>query len=215
MRPLDELVHEPESALQLVQGWIAEAVHPCEILPPSNQSHDVLLRLQVTTRSPLGAIAYSTGGILMDHGYLRVLGSGHPRLARNIVDWNEGRSSGFLLVADDVVGGFFALNGGGLGDNVSSMYYLAPDSLDWEPLEVGFSDFLKWSTSAKLHDFYSTMRWPGWESDIAQLAPDECFTFYPYLWTSEGSVQRSRRSAVGVAEQYMTNVDFRSQLNSR
>lgn len=200
MRSLEELVNEPESALPLVKEWIAEAAHPCEILPPSPQGGDVLFRLQVTTRSPLGAIAYSTGGILMDGGYLRLLGSGHPRLTRDLASWNEGRSDGFLLVADDVVGGFFAINGGGLGDDAGSMYYFAPDSLKWEPLEIGFSDFLKWASSSKLHNFYSDMRWPGWESDLEQLAPDHCFFFYPFLWAKEGSVCGSRRSAVPIAE---------------
>ncbi|WP_431825038.1 DUF2625 family protein [Burkholderia sp. F1] len=129
MRPLNELVNERESALPSVMEWAAAATHPCEILPPADRSGEVLLALQVTTRSPLGAIAYSTGGIRVDSGYLRLLGSGHPRLTRNIVDWNDGRSAGFLLIADDVVGGFFALNGGALGEDVGSMYYLAPDQI--------------------------------------------------------------------------------------
>lgn len=214
MRSLEELVNESESALPVVKEWIAAAAHPCEILPPSPLSCDVLLKLQVTTRSPLGAIAYSTGGILMDRGYLRLLGSGHPKLTRDVANWNEGRCDGFLLVADDVVGGFFAINGGGLGGDVGSMYYFAPDSLEWEPLEIGFSDFLKWASSAKLHDFYSNMRWLGWESDVERLSSDDCFSFYPFLWTKEGSIQSSRRTVVAVAEQYAANIETRSQLNN-
>jgi hypothetical protein len=214
VRSLDELINEPESALPLVKQWMEAAAHPCEILPPSNLSADVLLKLQVTTRSPLGAIAYSTGGLLIDHGYLRILGSGHPRLTRDLASWNKGRSDGFLLVADDAVGGFFALNGGALGEDIGSMYYMPPDSLEWEPLEIGFSDFLGWATSVKLHDFYATLRWPGWESDVKQLGPDECFTFYPFLWSSEGSIELSRRSVVNVAEQYAVNMEMRSQLSN-
>lgn len=73
---------------------------------------------------------YGTGGILVDGGWLRMLGSGHPKLTRNIAMWNNGRSNGFCLVADDAVGGFFALNGGAFGDDLGSVYYLAPETLD-------------------------------------------------------------------------------------
>ncbi|KVM17057.1 hypothetical protein WL05_29375 [Burkholderia ubonensis] len=215
MRPLNELVNERESALPSIMEWAAAATHPCEILPPAKRSSEVLLALQITTRSPLGAIAYSTGGILVDSGYLRLLGSGHPRLTRNIVDWNEGRSAGFLLVADDVVGGFFALNGGALGEDVGSMYYFAPDNLQWEPLEIGYGDFLRWSFTDRLHDFYSTMRWPGWQSDVQNLGPDECFNFYPFLWTKEGSVQHSSRKAVSVSELYSLHIDSESVRSRR
>ncbi len=73
---------------------------------------EALLETQVSVRSTLGAIVYETGGLLIDHGWLRILGSGHPRLPRTLPGWNRGRTgssegnSGFYLVADDVVGGF-------------------------------------------------------------------------------------------------------------
>jgi uncharacterized membrane protein len=40
-----------------------------KIMPPSPQREDVLLKVQVTTRSPLGAVAHDTGGILIDQDY--------------------------------------------------------------------------------------------------------------------------------------------------
>ncbi|WZB72845.1 DUF2625 family protein [Achromobacter xylosoxidans] len=90
MKPLQALINHEESALPLVQSWVAEARTSCEILPPSERSGDVLHRLQVTTRSPMGAVAHGTGGLLIDGGWLRVLGSGHPRLTRDIASWNSG-----------------------------------------------------------------------------------------------------------------------------
>src|SRR4249920_1805589 len=105
MRPLTELIDRDEPALPLVREWIASSVRPVELLPPSNVREDALFRTQVTTRSPMGAIVYETGGILIDHGWLRILGSGNPRLTRTLPGWNEGRSDGFFLVADDAIGG--------------------------------------------------------------------------------------------------------------
>jgi hypothetical protein len=48
-----------------------------------------LVGLQVTSQSPLGAIALETGGLLVDHGWIRVLGGGSPRLPRAIHEWNR------------------------------------------------------------------------------------------------------------------------------
>ncbi len=206
MRQLDELINEHESALPTLLEWAAAARHPCEILPASDRRGEVLSALQVSTRSTLGAITFSTGGILVDGGYLRLLGSGHPRLPRDIVGWNTGRSSGFLLIADDAVGGFFALNGGALGEDTGSVYYFAPDTLRWEPLEIGYSVFVQWSLSEKLHDFYASLRWSGWQADIQHLTTDQCFNFYPFLWTNEGSVEHSSRQAVSVSELYALHV---------
>src|SRR5262245_26435143 len=134
MRTLEQLIDRDESALPLVRQWLAQGRQEFEVLEPSTARGDVLVGLQVTTRSPMGAIAYETGGILVNHGWLRLLASGHPRLRRNIVEWNAGRSAGHLLVADDVVGGFFSINGGALGQDLGAMYYWAPDTLKWEPM---------------------------------------------------------------------------------
>lgn len=207
MKPLQALINHEESALPLVQSWVAEARTSCEILPPSERSGDVLHRLQVTTRSPMGAVAHGTGGLLIDGGWLRVLGSGHPRLTRDIASWNSGRSNGFLLIADDAVGGFFAINGGGLGADAGALYYRAPDTLEWEPLELSYTDFLRWALGGGLEEFYEGLRWPGWQTDAQALAGDQGFSFYPFLWTREGSPSTSSRKAVDVAELYAMNVE--------
>src|SRR5882724_4909241 len=124
LKTLQELINRDDPGWPLVQNWISEAANPVEILPPPDDTkrEQSLVASQVTTRSSMGAIIYESGGILVDHGWLRILGSGHPRLPRSLPDWNFGRSyviageqPRFLLIADDVVGGFFAIDGGGLG----------------------------------------------------------------------------------------------------
>ena len=205
MRSLNELLEIQEPALPLIKQWSREAELPVEILSPSVNSGEVLVELQVTTRSVLGAIAYGTGGILIDGGWLRLLGSGHPRLPRDIAAWNAGRSNGFCLVADDVVGGFFALNGGSFEGDIGVVHYLALDTLRWESLGIGHASFTQWAFTKRLHTFYAQMRWEGWEEDVRSLPGDQCFNFYPFLYTEEGSTQTSSRRAVPVAEQYAFN----------
>src|SRR5262249_33606615 len=152
-----------------------------EVLPPDLSNRDeVLLEAQISTHSPLGAILYETGGLLIDHGWLRILGSGHPKLPRSFSEWNCSRSFsesgeplGYSFFADDVVGGFFALDAGGLGSGKGHVHYYAPDTLRWEPMnEFGFGQFLVWAMSPKLADFYRDFRWPGWEEIVANIRAD-------------------------------------------
>ena len=82
MKPLEELVNLEEPGWGLVEEWMRTATNAVEVLPmDSHRAPQELVNMQVTTRSPMGAIVYESGGILVDHGWLRILGSGHARLA--------------------------------------------------------------------------------------------------------------------------------------
>ena len=50
---------------------------------------DSLHRLQVSTRSRLGALALHTGGLLVDDGWLRVLGGGSERGLPSLAEVND------------------------------------------------------------------------------------------------------------------------------
>ncbi|SRR5450830_323118 len=213
MKSLEDLIDGRDPALPLIEKMLGAATLSYQLLPPSTESGRVLSSLQVTTRSTLGAIAYETGGLLIDHGWLRVLGSGHPQLSRNLVDWNNGRADAYLLVADDAAGGFFSINGGGLGDDVGAMYYWAPDTLRWEQLDIGYTDFLGWALSDRLATFYDGLRWDGWRSDLQELRADQCFSFFPFLWTREGSIDESSRTLIDVGEQFEINVELARKLD--
>src|ERR1700677_2936531 len=200
MRGINELVNKEDPGLVKIQEWLRSAVNECVLLPPSAQREEVLLQAQVSTRSTMGAIAYETGGILIDGGWLRFLGSGHPKITRTLPGWNEKRSNGYYLVADDAAGGFFAINGGAFGTDGKNMYYWAPDSLKWEPMNIGFTDFFVLSLSERLAQFYETLRWPSWQQDAVGLSGDQCYSFYPFLWTKEGSITTGHRAKAAVQE---------------
>ena len=92
------------------------------------------------------------------------------------------------------------------------MYYWAPDSLLWEPIGFEFTDFFRWSLTSALSDFYQHFRWPTWRQEVVELQGDRCFNFCPYLWTKEGSVARSDRRPIPVAEAYDLKIDVRRQM---
>jgi hypothetical protein len=172
--------------------------------------------LQVTTRSPLGAIAHETGGVLVDHGWLRLLGSGHQRLKRVLGRWNEELGialTSFMIVADDVSGGVFAINGGALGPSRGNIHHFAVDTLRWEDTGLGYGAFVRWAFTGDLAEFYANVRWPGWEAEVEQLHGDKALSLYPQPWSAEGKdVSKASRRPVPAAELWRLNMDVLSQL---
>lgn len=191
MKILNELINESEPGWDLLRQWLAEAKNPYEILPrEQKRAEEELLGLQVSTRSPMGAIVYGCDGILIDHGWLRILGSGCERLNRGIFSFNIGKSftaagerPSYLLVADDVLGGFFAINGGAFAGEAGNVFYYAPDSGEWEDCEMGYSQFVYWALCGDTLKFYELFRWEGWCEDIVSFSPDRTmFALPPLLW---------------------------------
>jgi hypothetical protein len=88
-RPLQEFLNVDEPAWPLIQSWLREATNAVEGLTPSAPARsEALVATQVTTRSPMGAVIYETCGLLVVHGWLRLLGSGHSHLPRSLPEWN-------------------------------------------------------------------------------------------------------------------------------
>ena len=114
---------------------------------------------------------------------------------------------GFFLVADDPLGGFFALNGGALGEDVGNAYYHAPDTLEWEPLDMGYSAFLQWLFTPNLAEWSDAFRWPGWESEVRNLRGDKGILIYPPLIIAGPPIVERHRGEVPVAELYTLLVD--------
>ena len=219
MRSHNELLSD-DSAWPLVQEWIAAATNQVEVLPSTEPDRTrALEEIQVTTRSPMGAVIYETGGLLVDRGWLRILGSGDPRLPRTLPGWNRGKiwsegesPSGLLVVADDVVGGSFAINGGVFDGPPGQMHYFAPDRLEWEPLGRGYSDFLQWAFQGDLERFYEGQRWPEWPADVSTLAGNQAFSIYPFLWEKGPPIGERSRKPVPMAELCGLQFDIRRQL---
>ncbi len=220
-RSLKELINTEDPGWPLVQEWIAAARNQVEVLDVDRaRGEEVLLHLQVTTRSPMGAIALETGGILIDHGWLRFLGSGHQRMRGDLQSWNSNGDllkghmlKGGLVIAHDAVGGFFALNGGAFPGKAGMAFYFAPDTLRWETTNKSYSELLAWALSGDLQRFYGNMRWPGWENDLASLTGDQGMSISPVLFAREGGpvAERSRRP-VPMDELWRLHLDLAHQL---
>lgn len=223
MRQVEELINKTDPGWILVDEWIKSAKNKVEILPvDTSKAKDALYKTQVTTRSPMGAIIYMTGGLLIDDGWIRILGSGSAKINRTLPDWNKGKSfnefgesPSFLLIADDAIGGFYLLNGGGIGEDLGKVYYFSPDNLEYEPLNLSYTQFLDFCFNNDLDKFYEGSRWTNWRNEVSKLDGDKVFNFYPFLWTKEGKdINKNSRKAISVEEQYDFNLDMRKQLGA-
>ena len=189
-------------AWPLVKRWIDGAANQVTVLPGDERAgRDALQRLGVTERSVLGALAVHTGGLAIDHGWLRVHGG--PALP----EW-LGRLDGAFVVGHDVVAGFYAV-----GQDDGEVRYLAPDSLEWEATEMSHSAWVHWTLTGDLAPYYENLRWPDWEREVAALAPDQGLTLYPPPFTSEGRpVGGATRKPAPVTELWEVQQQFVHQL---
>jgi len=222
MKELSELINLEDPGFTIVKEWIANGKYPIEILKrDKNKADKELFNLQVTTRSPMGAIVYETGGILVNNGWIRILGSGNKKMNRGLMEWNKGKTYTvlgeplpYLLIADDVVGGFFAINAGGISNqNLNKIFYFAPDTLNWESLNIGYSDFLIFCFQGNLNEFYKNMYWDNWENEIVSVNGNQGYSFYPFLWTNEGKcINKVSRKAVPIEELWHLSQDLKRQF---
>ena len=179
-----------DPAWPVVIDWVGASPHPVEMLPANPERAEAcLVSLQVTDASVLGALVMNTGGVLIDHGWLRLLGSGNGAMIA--IDEANGRSKGGptpgpLLVGHDVIGGRFVINDGSLPGEPAEMVFWSPHELDWTPLEAGHSSFVHMACTERLGVFYGGTRWPGWESDISKVDGSHAISLYPPLFTVEG-----------------------------
>lgn len=224
LKPLEQLIDTLDPGWPIVQKLIAEAKNKVEVLPRDTaQANSALYHSQMTTRSYIGAILYMTGGILVDNGWIRILGSGSGRQPRNLTDWNKGKTfeeygqqPAYILIADDVLGGFYAFNFGGLGKDVGQVYYLAPDRLEWEPMDMKYRDFLVFCFSGDLGQYYKGYRWKEWKEEVAALSGDQAYHIVPPLWSKEGKdINKDLRKAVPIEELYHYTLALQNQLHGR
>ena len=202
---LNDLVSVDDPAGPLLREWLDAGDVETQVLDVEPARRDqCLVGLQVTLRSVLGAVAYETGGILVDHGWLRLLGGGHaalPSLYEALGLDDATAAPNYVVLGWDVVGGVFALDGGALRGVKGHVCYYAPDALQWEDLEFGHADFVQWALTGGLSTFAGDLRWEGWEKETSLVPLDEVYLSDPPLWTLEGQeIDEADRRHVRVDE---------------
>jgi hypothetical protein len=232
MRGLDELTDVDDPAWAGLQELFAAGEVPLKVLDADGaEGRRGLLQMQVTARSALGSLTLNCGGLLVDDGWVRVYGGGSrahdapmPSLAQVNAfpaDFDPAWAPGAaLIVGHDVAGGVFALNGAdpsahGRPGEPGQMTYFAPDTVAWEPMQFGHSQWLTWLLSeGRLEKFYEGTRWPGWREESSALAYTQGISIFPPLWSKEAhtDLAKTSRRAVPMREVLGVAADLAGQM---
>lgn len=221
MKRIDELIYKEESAWIKILEWIEQAKNDVEVLPNSRvKGEETLLKLQITNRSTMGAIVLECGGILVDNGWLRILGSGSNNISGSILSWNsiDGTEIDFplrdaMIIAYDIIGGFYAIDSRGFEGSIRNVFYFAPDALEWENIKMKYTDFIYWALYGDLDLYYKTFRWTNWKSDIKKLLGNQGISVFPYLWTREAEdIEKCSKRAVPIKELWGIQNEFARQI---
>lgn len=209
-----ELVDRENHAWEELKELLDSGQNTYVYVPAKQEAgEDTLYRLQISTKSYLGVVAYETEGIVLDHGWITLLGAGGDSTYGSLTSWNGVSEQpwvdvleGMMVVAYDAAGGFFGLDTGKYG-RTGHIYYFAPDTLEWESTELTYSEFINWLADGDLGQFYQTFRWKGWQDDMAQLQTGQVFAYYPSLWTKEGGGESSSKSPISIMEAWKSALD--------
>ena len=117
------------------------------------------------------------------------------------------RLPGTILVGDDVLGGFFAINGGGLKGAAGHVFYYSPRSLTWEDVAPSYSEWLVGIMTGDLEVFYEGLRWPGWRREVERLSGDRAISVYPFLFSAGEDIAKRSRKPVPLQELWTLTVE--------
>lgn len=88
--------------------------------------------------SVLECVITNCNGICIDN-WIRILGQGNKK-QHGVAYYNNLSDdeclSGMFIVANDVVGGIYAINISKFETEKDMVWYFAPDTLEWESLEI-------------------------------------------------------------------------------
>lgn len=157
---------------------------------------------EINSTSLLAVLLENTGGIIIDN-WIRFYGTGEV----NFVSRNSLFPFENIVIAEDILGGLFVcLENGNIG-------YFAPDCLELEDMEIGFSQFLYWCLHGDTDTFYKDYRWKDWQKDISHLKNSEGIAFYPFLWAEAESLESRSRKIVPIDEIIRLEFDFLKQMH--
>ena len=171
-------------------------------------------KLNIPSDTVLASVVMNCNGIYIDN-WIRILGQGNEK--RNGVFYyntliDDRCLDGMFIVANDVVGGIYAINISRFESEKSIIWYFAPDTLEWESLGMKYSDFVAWAAQGNINEFYESMRWDTWRSDCKKVELNTGYLIYPFLWAKECNKNTANKRIVLFDELMNLNFDYAKKL---
>ena len=143
------------------------------------------------------------------NGYLKILGNDSENGFSYCNElFSKCYNSNRCLIAYDILGGLFAIN----IEKLNSIEYFAPDTLEWEDLEIDYKGFLYWVTTNQLDTFYQELIAPDLLTLDLSLEKNEVVLTYPFIWSMEYTSSGAVRKIVPFKEVLEMNADFYRQF---
>ncbi len=182
--------------LKIITELISGSAKEVKLLPVEEDVLKLISEnVQLDAEGLLGTVVLNFGGIVIDN-WLRIYGAGKANFYKRNTDF----SFNGILVAEDILGGLFAWAENGY------IWYFAPDTLEWEDLEIDYSQFINWCLNGDTDAFYSDFRWSTWREDVANLPIEKGMSFYPFLWAKAESMDARSRREISMDEMIRGNV---------
>ena len=176
----------------------------------SSNYNNSLNNLNINENSVLGQVIINTGGIFIEN-YIRLFGSGDEENSYNIYKYNLELKKYFddniIIIGNDIFGGLFSLN-----KEKNNILYFAPDTLEWEDLDITYKEFIKFVTSEKIYEFYKSYKWSTFQEDIKKVKFNEGILIYPFLWSNECNIEKAKKDIVPFSEILQVNIEFKKKL---
>ena len=93
------------------------------------------------------------------------------------------------------------------------IWYFAPDTLEWECLDMKYNEFLAWTFQGNIDEFYETMRWKNWKEDVNGVEINKAVLIYPFLWAKECNLENASKKVVPIDEIIEINFEYSNKLN--
>lgn len=195
-----------------------------DIVYKSNKNIDVIAgskelgaeecnNLKIPDDSVLYSVVTNSNGIIINN-WIRLWGQNsndnHGVEYYNLLFQND--IEGLFLVASDVLGGLFAINLNKFNEGINLIWYFAPDTLEWECMDMQYNEFLAWSIQGNIDEFYSTMRWNNWKEDVKNIGINYALLIYPFLWARECDIEMASKKVVSIDELIKINFEYHNKL---
>ena len=169
---------------------IKESKKEIKILPVSEKVKEGLNdKYRINQDSMLGTILFNSGGIIIEN-WIRIYGCGDINFCErnNLFPYSD------IVVAEDILGGLFVILNNG------KISYFAPDCLEWEHMELSYSEFISWAFHGNTDLYYKDYRWNTWKKELKNIRNENGISFYPFLWAEADSLESRSRKEIPMSE---------------
>jgi len=176
------------------------------------KNNDAIAKLGVNEQSVLGQVLINSD-LAVVNDYLTIFCGSEEN---GIISFNNKMKKYYqgnkLIVAYDVWGGIFAIGNGDFGEDVRVVWYYAPDSLQWECLNINYAEFIAWACSDNIKEFYKSFLWKDIGSLLEKVQREEAILVYSFMWSKECDIETADKKIVPIEELVALNVEYENKI---